>query len=1359
MRFGILLGVLLVSVLAWSAEFETALAITNVTLIPAPTQSISGATIVIQDGRIKAAGASIVAPPDARVVDGQGLYAYAGFIDGASHVGVPDAKPSKEELDRLLDVELDVRQGPPTGMQLANRNGVWPHRTIRDVYTPDTEVLERWRKAGFTVALVTSRPAILGGTGDIVQLSGAPLRHAVLASDVTQIVSFRSMFGEGFTPSASYPGSVMGVVAMIRQAFVDAEWYRQQHALYERYPNQVERPLHDPVLEAMGALVDRNQTILFNANTKAEIHHALDLAQEFNQRPIILGGKEAWKAKERLAAERVPVILSPHWKDKPRLAPNAKKENSETRYTTASWTPEWEDDFFEPLGVRKERVRLWEEEVDAIRSLIAAGVDVGITGREAKNAEELWKKLRDALELGLSKDDLLAALTTNPARILGIEGQLGTVEGGKLADLALFTQPIEDKKTKLRYSIIDGELFEYSVTAKPEKKEGEASGDEGEKAETDDDDIEEGDSEKEESAEKPPVDKHPFAFETEADRAPGLHTGGTVLLKNATVVTVTGGTLSSNDIAVVDGKIHQIGPNLGAPEGATVIDLTGYWVMPGIIDPHSHIGSGGGINEYTQSITCEVRMADVVDDGQEELHRALAGGVTTIHLMHGSANAIGGQNAVLKLKRNSTPREVLVTSGPRLVKFALGENPTRANSPQRGRRFPGTRMGVEAVIRHGFNDALEYRKAWQEYAEETAQGEITLPPRRDLRLEALSDILRGEIWVHSHCYRADEMIRLMTVAQDYGFQIACLQHVLEGYRAAPEIYAHGAAASTFSDWWGYKKEAYDAVPYNAAMLSRAGIVTSVNSDSEDVIRYLNLEAAKTLRFGGLNADEAIRLCTINPAIQLGLDSRIGRIEVGKDADFAVLNRHPLDTYSHCVMTMIEGEPYFIHRDFNPTTPQPGPGSQWIPSPPQAVLEVPPSPENFYAIVGATIHPISSGPIPNGVLVVRDGAITAVSQNFTPPEGATVIRADGLHVYPGLINAYTLVGLAEIESILGTVDTTEIATFQPDIRAMSALNPHSEHVRVTRCEGITTVGIFPDGGTICGQGALAQLAGWTMPEMLRRADISLAINLPALPANILADDRDKQIKKHGEEVKAIEDFFNESRLYAELRKAGLTTTNDLRLEAMRPYIEHERKVFMEANSYKEILEAVKFAETFSLDPVIVGGGEAWKCASMLKEKSIPVIVTSVYTLALGPFDLFDGFYSAPAKLEAAGVDFCIATGGSAYAKRLPVHAGMAVAHGLDPDRAVRAITLDAARILGVDDEIGSLEVNKTADVIITTGDPCQASTRTVVMLLAGKPMDLSSLHEESFEKFSNRPDPGLEPVKPGALRGPSAMHTR
>jgi imidazolonepropionase-like amidohydrolase len=280
--------------------------------------------------------------------------------------------------------------------------------------------------------------------------------------------------------------------------------------------------------------------------------------------------------------------------------------------------------------------------------------------------------------------------------------------------------------------------------------------------------------------------------------------------------------------------------------------------MPGIIDPHSHMAVTG-VNEFTQSITCEVRLADVVNHEQLVVHRAMAGGVTTIHTMHGSANTIGGQNAVLKLKFNSSPREMLVTTGPRIVKFALGENVTRERATP---RFPNSRMGVESVLRMAFNAAQEYDRAWTDYAARTAQGEIVPVPRRDIRLEALRDIHQGDIWIHSHCYRADEILRLLAVTEEYGVRVATLQHVLEGYRIAPEILNHGAGTSTFSDWWSYKKEAFYAIPHNATMTARAGIVTSLNSDSSEVVRHMNLEAAKMLRYGGLTADEA---CASSPS--------------------------------------------------------------------------------------------------------------------------------------------------------------------------------------------------------------------------------------------------------------------------------------------------------------------------------------------------------------------------------------------------------------------------------------------------------------------------------------------------------------
>lgn len=1349
------------------AEFQTPLAVTNVTIVPRAGETIENGTILIEHGRVQAVGPNVETPAHARVIDGAGLYAYPGFIDAASHLGVAADGPNADELERLLDVEQDVVQGPRTSMQKANRKGVWPHLTLRDVYKADEGKLDEYRKAGFTTALVSPKAAILGGKGDVLQLGGKPLRTAVLKPEVTQIVSLNPAIGSE-AMRGLYPSSAMGVVALIRQTFMDGQWYRQSQANFANHPDRAARPVHDPVLEAVGELLDREQTVLFAADSPDVIHHALDLAVELRQRLAILGGREAWKVADRLARESVPVIVSPQWDEKPELAPKKavtdwSAEDLKLRRVTF-WRAEWEDDFFEPLGVRRDRIRRWEERVRNLKALMEAGVSVAVTGRDLKGPDELLKNLRTAMEHGLTAEQMLTVLTTGPARILGVSEQVGAIGPGKLANVALFTAPLEDKKAKVRYTIIDGQVFEFSVDGES-PREPRSSEEPAKEEKTPEAEFPGPQSSEEEPSEKPaeepgpekpePPDRHPWAWETEDDRKPPIDTRGDVLLKRANVITVTDGTHRYTDVLVVDGRIRAIGRDLSAPEGTTVIPLDGYWIIPGIIDPHSHMGGRGGINEGSQSITAEVRLSDVIDHEQLSLQRALAGGVTTIHLMHGSANAIGGQNAVLKLKYNTSPREMLVTSGPRLVKFALGENPTRANSQARGRRFPGTRMGVESVLRQAFNDALDYRKEWQRYAEQTASGGVAALPRRDLRLEALNDILNGLIWVHSHCYRADEMLRLLAVAQDYGFRVATLQHVLEGYRVAPEMYHHGVAGSTFSDWWGYKVEAYNAIPYNAAMMTRAGVVASVNSDSADTVRYLNLEAAKSIRFGGLTADEAIRLCTINPAIQIGLETRIGSIEAGKDGDFAVFDRHPLDTFARCVMTIVEGEVFFAARDFDPRKPAPGPDSAWAPDPPRPLLEIPAGGSDFYAIVGGTVHPVSGPEIVNGTVVIRDGVIAAVGEGTQPPEGAVVVDATGLHVYPGLINAVSELGLVEVDSIAGTVDTNEIARFQAEIQSISAVNPHSEHINVARCEGITTAGVFPRGGVISGRGGVIQLAGWTMPEMLRKEDVGLSFDLPSLPANLSGETRKRRIEEHEKSLAEIQDYMEQARHYSEVKQLGVDgLPTDLRFEAMTPYVRGEKPVYFFANSYKNILEVVRFSETFGLKAVIVGGGEAWKCAETLARKNIPVIVTSVYGYPSGEYDLYDAYYANPAKLEAAGVLFAIASDSSPYARRIVHHAGMAVAHGLSEERAVRAITLDAAQILGIADTHGSLEQGKIADVIITTGHPCQAGTRTVASFIAGRPVELTSLHEESYRKFSERPKPKLPPT--GELRGPKPM---
>ena len=385
------------------------------------------------------------------------------------------------------------------------------------------------------------------------------------------------------------------------------------------------------------------------------------------------------------------------------------------------------------------------------------------------------------------------------------------------------------------------------------------------------------------------------------------------LIRNATVLTITSGVIENGSVLIRGSKIASVGRDIAAPAGARVIDATGKFVMPGIIDSHSHTGVEGSVNEISLPNTGMVRIADALTNDDISAYRQLAGGTTTALVLHGSANAIGGQSQIVKWKWGRPVSEWIVAGAPRTIKFALGENPKSANfRPPEGtpRQYPATRMGVEEVIRRSFIDARDYLASWDEYEAKRKRGEAAIPPRKDLLMDTMADILRGNIDVHAHCYRSDEMIMLLRVADEMGFKVRELQHVLEGYKVAQEIAAHGAGAGTFIDWWGYKAEAYDATPYNVALLARGNVLTSVNSDSDELARHLNHDAAKAMKYGGLTEEEALRLCTINPARQLRLDQRIGSIEAGKDADLAIWNAHPLSSYARVDTTFIEGEIYF-----------------------------------------------------------------------------------------------------------------------------------------------------------------------------------------------------------------------------------------------------------------------------------------------------------------------------------------------------------------------------------------------------------------------------------------------------------------
>ena len=401
--------------------------------------------------------------------------------------------------------------------------------------------------------------------------------------------------------------------------------------------------------------------------------------------------------------------------------------------------------------------------------------------------------------------------------------------------------------------------------------------------------------------------EHPF--ETDALREPALVIDGAAVIRGATIHTAVEPAFVGT-VVVVDGKIAVVskGGDVDLPNGAVEIDGTGMHLAPGVVDTHSHIAIERGINEGSETITADVTIDDVINPDDVGIYRALAGGCTTIRLLHGSANAIGGRDAVIKLRWHTDAESLRFDGAEQGIKFALGENPKRARG--NSGRFPATRMGVEAVYYRAFERAREYQAEWQAYADAIVRGEDPAPPRRDVRLDVLVGILEQDVIVHSHCYRADEIVMLMRAAQHFGFRIGTLQHVLEGYKVAHEMAEAGVPGSAFADWWGYKVEAYDAIPHAPALMHEAGVLTTINSDSGEMMRRLYEEAAKSVRYAGMDRVAALQMVTLAGAQQLGIADRAGSIEVGKDADLAIWSGDPLSSYSRCTETWIEGHRYY-----------------------------------------------------------------------------------------------------------------------------------------------------------------------------------------------------------------------------------------------------------------------------------------------------------------------------------------------------------------------------------------------------------------------------------------------------------------
>jgi imidazolonepropionase-like amidohydrolase len=829
--------------------------------------------------------------------------------------------------------------------------------------------------------------------------------------------------------------------------------------------------------------------------------------------------------------------------------------------------------------------------------------------------------------------------------------------------------------------------------------------------------------------------------ETEADRTPKIKTGGDVLIRGATVITGTGKTYPRADILVRGGKIKAIGDNLTAEKGVTVIDAEGMFVMAGIIDTHSHFAISGGVNEMSLSVVPEVRVRDVIDSEDVQIYRALGGGVTMARLLHGSADVIGGQDAVVKMKYGRPAVEMLVPGAPRGVKFALGENVKRTDG-----RFPNSRLGVEAVLVRAFTEAQTYRKKWDDYEKSKGSAEPLPEPRRDLRLEALADVLAGDLRIHSHCYRADEILMLLRVADRFGVKVRSLQHVLEGYKVAPEIAAHGASVSLFSDWWAYKIEAYDAIPYGARLLKDAGASVCLKSDDNELMRHLNQEAAKLVKYCGFTPEEALHAITLNPAKQLGLDKRMGTVEVGKDADLAIFNDHPLNSYARCEMTLVEGEVFFQRSEklvpFAAAKAEPA-------KPAPKFAAIPELPKGTYVLRGGTVHQPGKQPFAGTVVIdAATGKITQVlradGQRKIDAAETHVVDVTGLHLYPGMIDAGTVLGLIEIGSARETDDSRDGGDFQPDLRASVGINPDSELIPVTRANGVTTVVTRPTGSLVPGQGALINLAGWVPAQMVVVDPLSLHVEYPGESAfrgfnpNVVFETDNALTRwRREEKLNRLKELFENARRYDAAKSANLAQGTNPRLESLLPYVRGEKPVIVTADRKADILAALKLADDLKVKPILSGASEAWKVAAELKRRDVPVILGPVMAIARENGDRYDAAYASAAKLHEAGVRFCIRSAGTNNARNLPYEAAQAVAYGLPPEEGLKAVTLYPAQILGVADKFGTVEEGKRANLVIANGDILQASTQVLAVFIDGRPYEPTNKQTRLYEKYQKR----------------------
>lgn len=896
--------------------------------------------ILIVNGTIKAVGKGLDFPAGTIKIDLEGKTIYPSFVDIYTSYGVPStgSGSSNSGPGYLTQSQRGPVAEKPRVADYWNQ-GIHENYRVTSEFIPDTAKAAKYRQAGFGAVVTFNRNGIARGTSALVSLGNDKANSLVLKDRASANYSFsRGASGDRY-PTAQY-----GAIALLRQLYLDAQWY-------EQLP---EGRFYDAALEALRE--NNSLPKVFEVNDKYEILRADAIGDEFGIRYIVKGSGNEYQLIDEIRKAGVSLIIPLKFPE----APDVK-------------------DPYVASGVDLSTLKHWEMAPANPALLSKAGIEFSLTSDGLSKPEEFLKGLRKAVEMGLDKRAALKASTYTPASMVGAENLVGAIKGGMVANLLVTSGDLFDEDCVIHenwvqgrpYIFVDPSLksiagdyklmvgdreFGMKIQGRPDQPTLKVTSGEEEVKSTirykndlvtialntsagmislsgafydgtlkGDGLLEDGQWSSWKTEPAPPPGEEEEAEQKEAkgedDRSsdamgqvtyPFVAYGWVekpvperILFKNGTIWTLDGqGKIEGSDVFIEDGKIVRVGKDLPS-RGARVIDATGLHITPGIIDEHSHIAMAS-TNEVGQAITSEVRVGDVIDPADNNIYRQLSGGVTAAHLLHGSANPVGGQSVIIKHRWGSPADELKIDGQVGFLKHALGENVKRSTD-----RYPNSRMGAEHMIRDAYQRAVDYRAEWQRYDAMNSSGKAAvIPPRRELELEALVDVLEQRSFMTCHTYVQSEGMMIMKLAEDFGIKAHTLIHFNEAYKIADKMKAHGAAGSVFSDWWDYKYEVYEGITYNAATLVQEGVLTCLHSDNAEMSRRLNQEAGKIVKYGGIDPVEALKLVTLNPARILHLDHRMGSIEPGKDADLVLWSDHPLSVYARAKMTLVDGIVYF-----------------------------------------------------------------------------------------------------------------------------------------------------------------------------------------------------------------------------------------------------------------------------------------------------------------------------------------------------------------------------------------------------------------------------------------------------------------